>query len=192
MEEVLSEVFAQCWAKLLYGSLFVENVYHTGVIGTQFNNEVSLRTVVLRTVDPDKKEIIFYTDHRSPKIGHLSNYPQLSWLFYDPNEKVQIKLLGNVIIHHLDELSNVHWGKVGQKGRRAYQAIPAPSTSVSEPADGLAYLNQNSHHEDGYQNFAVILTEVNYIEWLSLKDTGHRRAQFRLVDNNWQGQWLIP
>lgn len=192
MEDTLSEVFTQCWTRLLYGSVITDNAFRTGVLGLQYNNEVSLRTVVLRAIEPDEKQVVFYTDSRSAKMEQLKNNAQASWLFYDAVEKVQVRLSGEVAIHQNDEFAQYHWSKVHGSGRKAYMAIPGPSTDVEQPADGLAYINEDTDMESGYQNFAVIATKANFIEWLSLKDSGHRRAQFRLIDGNWKGQWLIP
>jgi pyridoxamine 5'-phosphate oxidase len=169
-----------------------DNAYHTGVVGLQHNNEVSLRTVVLRTIDPDEKEVVFYTDNRSAKMEDIASNPNLSWLFYDSKEKVQLKLSGEAIVHHDNPTAQHHWEKVHAAGKSSYMAIPAPSTAVDHPVDGLEHLTDNSTADEGYANFAAIVTRVNFIEWLSLKDTGHRRAQFRLIDNSWKGQWLIP
>lgn len=192
MEDNINEVFTICWGKLLYGSLITSNAYHTGVVGTQLNGTVNLRTVVLRAVKPDEKQVIFYTDIRSAKMNDLKINPELSWLFYDGEDKTQVRAAGNAIIHHQDELAAEHWGKVGENGRKSYMAIPGPSTGIDHPADGLEHLKEDNTADDGYNNFAVIITRVNYIEWLSLKDSGHRRAEFRLIDNSWKGQWLTP
>ena len=192
MEDNINEVFTICWGKLLYGSLITSNAYHTGVVGTQLNGRVNLRTVVLRAVDPDEKQVIFYTDIRSAKMEALKANAEMSWLFYDAEDKTQVALAGNAVIHHQDAFALQHWGKVGENGRKAYMAIPAPSTGIDHPGDGLEYSKNGITDEDGYKNFAVITTEVNYIDWLSLKEGGHRRAEFRLINNSWKGQWLVP
>jgi len=192
LEDTLSEIFTQCWGKLLYGSFIADNPFHTGIVGTQNGSETSLRTVVLRYTDPDEKQVVFYTDMRSAKIAELKINPNISLLFYDQVEKVQVKLSGIGILHHLDNFSQQHWEKVHTNGRTAYMAIPGPSTAISEPTDGLDYLKDGNITEDGYKNFAAVITQVNFIEWVSLKTAGHRRAQYRLINDSWKGQWLIP
>lgn len=193
LEDTLSELFTQCWGKLLYGSFIADNPFHTGVVGTQNGNEVSLRTVVLRSTDPDEKQLVFYTDFRSAKMTELKSNSNISWLFYDPVEKVQVKISGEAIVHHQDEVSLQHWENVHARGRTAYMSVPGPSTGISEPVDGLEYLNDSDAiNENGYTNFTVVITQANFIEWLRLKSSGHRRAQYRLIDGNWKGQWLIP
>ncbi|EHQ28502.1 pyridoxamine 5'-phosphate oxidase family protein [Mucilaginibacter paludis] len=192
MEDTLSEVFTQCWGKLLYGSLINDNAFHTGVLGTQGEGSIGMRTVVLRAVKPDEKQLVFYTDKRSSKMTDLTAVPFANWLFYDGSERVQVKLLGNTIIHHMDEVSQSHWQKVNGDARKLYMAVPAPSTSTDYPTDGLEHLNSGSNTEDAYLNFAVVITTVDFIEWLSLKKDGHRRAQFKLIDGSWKGQWIIP
>lgn len=192
MEDTLSEIFTDCWARLLYGSIMADHAFHTAVVGTQLDTDVNLRTVVLRSIEPDKKQVLFYTDNRSAKMEEINGNPKVSWLFYDQKEGVQIRLSGDAGIHHGDELAAYHWGKVHESGKKSYLAIPGPSTGINEPGDGLEYLNSDTDLEAGYENFAVIVTDVNFIEWLSLKSSGHRRAQFKLVADNWKGQWLIP
>lgn len=192
MEDTLSEVFTQCWGKLLYGSLASNHAFHTGVIGNQQGVSVNMRTVVLRTVDPEEKLLLFYTDQRSAKMRDFSINPLASWLFYDSSERVQVRLSGEVDIHHMDETTENHWQKVSKEARKLYMAVPGPSASSDHPADGLEHLNGDTNTEEGYPHFAVVVTRVNHIEWLSLKEGGHRRAEFRLMDNGWKGQWLIP
>ncbi|RKR85522.1 pyridoxine/pyridoxamine 5'-phosphate oxidase [Mucilaginibacter gracilis] len=193
MEDTLSEAFTQCWAKLLYGSIMADNALHTGTVGTLGTNGINLRTVVLRAIDPDKKQVIFYTDKRSAKMADIAEHPQLSWLFYDAAEKIQIRLSGQAVVHHNDDIALYHWENVSKAGRKSYMAIPAPSTGIANASNGLEYLAGNDVYTvTGYHNYAVIITCVNFIEWLSLKPTGHRRAQFKFTDDSWKGQWLVP
>jgi len=192
LEDTLSEIFTDCWGGLMYGSFMADHAFHIGTIGTQNQSEINLRTVVLRSVEPDNKEIIFYTDIRSAKMDDLKFNPNVSWLFYDHKQGLQLRVSGDAVIHHDDDIAASHWGKVHSGGKKSYMAKPAPSTTVDKPADGLEYLSENSDLESGYKNFAVIITQVNFIEWLSLKSSGHRRAQFKLIDGSWKGAWLIP
>lgn len=193
MEDNLSEVFTASWGKLLFGSMIAEHPYHTGVVASQGNSTINLRTVILRAVDPDNKQLVFYTDIRSAKITDIQNSPNLSWLFYDSTECIQVRVSGAAIIHHMDTVTQEHWERLRNESRKSYMAIPGPSAGIEHDTDGLEHLDEdNMDWEAGYINFAVIVTTVSFVEWLRLSKTGNRRAEFRLINDGWKGQWLIP
>ena len=65
-----------------------------------------------------------------------------------------------------------------------------PTSGLTENINNLKYSVKES--ETGYQNFCVIKTFVQSIEWLYLAAKGHRRAHFVIKNNSLEKKWLIP
>ena len=65
--------------------------------------------------------------------------------------------------------------------RKCYLAKYSPGTESDIPTSGLTDKVENLGYsiedsESGYENFCVIETKINTIEWLYLAANGHRRA----------------
>lgn len=157
---------------------------------------INAYTVVLRGAVASAGNIIIYTDYRSPKVDQLRLNNKVTVVAYSEEEKLQLILKGEAIVHYQDDVSERYWKESGYKGRRSYLAQPAPSTPVDKAADGLAYLNQKEFEEQdpaGYENFAVISIKADFMEYLQLNREGNRRAKFTRNENEeWEGAWLIP
>jgi pyridoxamine 5'-phosphate oxidase len=193
LDTLLQQVVNECLNKLLLAAHNVSHPFRTGIVASAGATGVNIRTVILREADIANHTIYFYTDIRSAKVADLRLNDNISWLFYDAEEKVQVRLSGHAKIHHQDEVTKQCWQKVSPAGRSSYSAMPGPSTIVDMPTDGLTHLNDAGENADiGFENFAVVHTKITRLEWLHLNSDGHRRAAFNLVNGKWQGNWLIP
>ncbi len=193
----LEEILADCWHRLVNGEKSAKHPFHCPTLGTLHNNEVELRTVVLRKAIPSDRTLIFYTDNRSPKINQIKENNKISWLFYDEKSRIQIRIKAKATIHHLDDIALSAWKNSRLESRKCYLVIPAPSTFIDLPDDGLPKnLDVENLTEEiianGYQNFAVVKTEITIIDWLILNHTGHRRAQFIYEGNEIKKEWMLP
>jgi len=195
MSPQLKKIFSDSWSKLAtVGEQ--DRALRNMMVCNYAADGMNAYTVVLREANTEGYELIFYTDHRSPKVEQMKLDRRVTVVMYNDVEKLQLTFKGKALIYYQDELSHRHWLKSGYKGRRSYLAQPAPSTPINEPDDGLAHL-QGKDFEDadltGYENFAVVSVKVNYLEYLQLNREGNRRANFNLVEgSDWQGSWLIP
>ena len=148
---------------------------------------------------PTEKQIWLHTDIRAAKIEQIKNNPSVSWLFYDAKKRIQIRLKATAIIHLNDEISQIQWSKTPTKSRRSYITLAAPGSQHDEPTSGLdpAFEARDPTIEEseiGQPNFAVVITQIESLEWLFLHHSGHRRAFFQY---NTEGvllnsTWLIP
>ena len=153
------------------------------------------RIVVLRKSDQSNNLIQFHSDIRSDKIPKLKNNKKASMLFYDKEEKIQIRLKVECIINHENEITKESWSKTGHISRKCYLVDNGPGTESPAPTSGLKPELDNfeftiEQSEEGYKNFTVIQCKIKTIEWLYLAAKGHRRARFEL-DNN-KEYWLVP
>ena len=153
------------------------------------------RIVVLRKSDQSNNLIQFHSDIRSDKIAKLKNNNNASMLFYDKEEKIQVRLKVECIINHNNEITKESWSKTGHMSRKCYLVDNGPGTESSTPTSGLKSELDNfeftmKQSEEGYKNFTVIQCKIKSIEWLYLAAKGHRRARFDLINN--KESWLVP
>ena len=116
-------------------------------------------------------------------------------LFYDKEEKIQVRLKVDCTINHENSTSKESWLKTGHISRKCYLVDNGPGTKSDIPTSGLKPELDNfeftmEQSEVGYKNFTVIQCKVKCIEWLYLAAKGHRRAKFDLENN--KDTWLIP
>ena len=153
------------------------------------------RIVVLRKSDKSNNLVQFHSDIRSDKINKLKNNKNASMLFYDKEEKIQVRLKVECTINHDNEITKESWKKTGHISRKCYLVDNGPGTESPTPTSGLKPELDNfdftkEQSEKGYKNFTVIQCKIKSIEWLYLAAKGHRRARFE-VDNN-KEYWLVP
>ena len=153
------------------------------------------RIVVLRKSDQSNNLLQFHSDIRSDKIPKLKNNNNASMLFYDKEEKIQIRLKVECTINHNNEITKESWKNTGHISRKCYLVHNGPGTESPTPTSGLKPELDNfeftmEQSEEGYKNFTVIQCKIKSIEWLYLAAKGHRRARFEL-DNN-KEYWLVP
>lgn len=147
------------------------------------DNEVELRTVVLRQITDDFK-LRIYTDSRSKKVAQLLQNPKASLLFYHPKKLLQLKVTGTAsIITDPVELQRYYSG-VQPASKKDYTTTQAPGADISNP-DAIAYL-ENTHY------FTIIEIAPTALEFLQLKRPNHIRVGFTLQDGTWNGQFLNP
>ena len=163
------------------------------VCGNQ--NDFDGRIVVLRKSDQANNLLQFHSDIRSDKIPKLKNNKIASMLFYDKEEKIQVRIKVECLINHNNEITKESWSKTGHISRKCYLVDNGPGTESTNPTSGLKPELDNfdftmEQSEEGYKNFSVIQCKIKSIEWLYLASKGHRRARFEL-DNN-KECWLVP
>lgn len=195
--EQMEQLLQQCWAYLEEGADSARSPFHTAVLGTVGDGAPSLRTVVLRTADRTAGRVLCHTDARSAKVRHIGDDAPVTWLLYDPERKVQLRLAGRARAHIDDALAEQRWQDSGVGSRRCYLVEPGPGTVLESPGSTLPETLQDrrpapGETAPGRRNFAVVSTAVEIIDWLHLTADGHRRARFRRTDGRWEGDWVGP
>ena len=153
------------------------------------------RIVVLRKSDQKNSLVQFHSDIRSDKIEKLKKNPNAAMLFYDKEEKIQVRLKVECTVNHNNDITKESWSKTQHISRKCYLVDNGPGTESGIPTSGLKPELDNfeftmEQSEEGYKNFTVIQCKIKTIEWLYLAAKGHRRARFE-VDNN-KEYWLVP
>jgi len=187
-----------CWQMLFDAVKDRNHPMHTVVIGTAAGALAQMRTVVLRRVDTDTRKVYFHTDIRSAKIGQIRASGLLSWLAYDPSRRSQIRLSGPTILHHGDELARLHWSGTAHFSRRCYLLPEGPGqplmqdvATTDERLSNFSYTREES--ETGFEQFVVVETAVDAMEWYYTYSRGNRRALFSYQDGQLvDATWLTP
>ena len=158
-------------------------------------NDVDGRIVVLRKSDRENKLLQFHTDLRSPKINILKKNKEASLVFYDKDEKIQLRVKVECEINNQNSITKESWEKTQHISRRCYLTDNPPGTTSNNPTSGMIsqledfdYTMEQS--EEGYKNFTVIKCKIKSIEWLYLAAKGHRRIKFDLEND--KSDWLVP
>jgi 3-hydroxyisobutyrate dehydrogenase len=153
------------------------------------------RIVVLRKSDQLNNTVQFHSDIRSDKIEKLKKNPKAAMLFYDKDEKIQVRLKIECVVNHNNEITKESWSKTQHISRKCYLVDNGPGSESESPTSGLKPELDNfdftmEQSEEGYKNFTVIQCKIRSIEWLYLAAKGHRRARFDL--ENRKDTWLVP
>ncbi|MCY7348052.1 MAG: pyridoxamine 5'-phosphate oxidase family protein [Pyrinomonadaceae bacterium] len=195
-EELLSKIFAM----LTRGTADRKSPLHTPTVATKgADGSPQVRVVVFRKFLTAERSLIFHTDLRSPKITELRADSRVSWLFYDPSEKIQFRIKSEATIHadENDALKLKQWQATRAFGRRCYMG-EAPSRIAFEATSGMPAEIENreptiEESEIGFPNFAVIAAKITSIDCLELYASGHRRSFFAWNQNDeLKTDWLTP
>ena len=191
----LSSLEKDCWQRLITGAQKSRHPFHTPSVASFTKEGISLRTVVLRKAIIESRELRFHTDIRSPKWEEFSLNPTTSALFYDANERIQLRIKGQAVLHVDNEITEKAWEKTTLSSRRCYLTEFSPSSLTDQPTSGLAEALEQENFsmeesESGYQNFGIVSIKVQSIDWLWLNHAGHRRAYFDYEAAKFQ--WMIP
>ena len=193
----LDELPSLIWQSLERGCKELDHPFRTPVFGTADEWAASLRTVVLRGVDPSRRLLTCHTDFRSQKIRHLWRNPQAQWLFYDARSKIQLRASGLCSLHHGDDVARKAWLNTPLASRANYCSLLPPGEMISN-ADAAYTPGWKASEptvqqaEAGWPNFAVIVTTVDSFDWLQLRIEGHRRAGFTWTGERLVANWIAP
>ncbi|MBU3714272.1 MAG: hypothetical protein FGM46_04915 [Ferruginibacter sp.] len=172
-----------CWKLLSYGAGDRRSAMRNVVVGNAVDGKSFMQTVTLRRVEVADRKVFFHTDIRSEKLNAIQQSGHLSWLAHDPTNRSQIRLFGETAIHHRDALCAEHWAKTKHPSRRCYLSPEGPGTRIEGVAssenkylENFAYTMEES--EAGFENFVVVETCVEWMDWYYTHSKGNRRAEF--------------
>ena len=193
--ENLEEIQKKLWSMLDDAVINRSSPFRIPVFICADQNDIDGRIVVLRKSDKENNVLQFHTDLRSPKVNILKKNNNASLVFYDKEEKIQLRVKVTCKINNKNSIAEESWKKTQHISRRCYLTDSGPGSISDGPTSGMIskledfdYTMEQS--EKGYENFTVIKCKIKSIEWLYLAAKGHRRARFE-VDNN-KEYWLVP
>ena len=193
----LEDVLTSSWRMLHQGVRNARHPFHKPTLATMDRDKPQVRTVILRGFLERDRELICDCDARSPKVSQIQKNPNVSLLFYHPQEWMQLRLSGTASIHTDDEAAEARWEKVPLRNRINYCAEIPPGSPTDRPTSGLPDFLRNKaskliEHQQARRNFATIVCRFYQVDWLLLKLTGHMRARFHWENNRMNASWVIP
>ena len=193
--ENFEEIQDKLWSMLDDAVVNRSSPFRIPVFICTHQNDIDGRIVVLRKSDRSKNILQFHTDLRSPKVDVLEKNNNASLVFYDKEEKIQLRVKVICEINNKNSVTAEAWKKTQHISRRCYLTDNAPGSISKSPTSGMIskledfdYTMEQS--ETGYKNFTVIKCKIKSIEWLYLAAKGHRRAIFDV--ENKKHNWLVP
>ena len=172
--------------------------FHTPIFtNTNTNNIGDSRIIVLRNFDAKNCIINFHTDFRSPKVVNILQNINSSFLFYDPNLKIQLRIKATSNVNNQNDTTRIMWDKTSLMSRKCYLTEKVPSSVTNYPEDGIDLSLKGkeptkAESEKGYKNFTVIENKIVEIDWLYLDASGHRRLNIKLNNKKPSFDWVIP
>lgn len=166
---------------------------HTPVVVT---GDGDARVMVLRAFDPDAMTLRFHTDARAPKVAVVERDPSVTMLGYDKPGKIQLRVRGRGRIERDSDEADAAWAASDNFARRCYLAPHPPSSAHDAPLSNLppdleGEEPDDARLEDGEarDNFAILVIEIDELDWFTLSHEGHRRALWR---REGAMTWLAP
>ena len=157
---------------------------HFAILGT-INKEIpEMRYVVWRNFDVEHLSGQIYTDVRSDKIRHLLANSCAQLLFYDPEEKCQIRVNVEIKVHNQTKQTTDIYKTLGG-GFEAYNTLQAPGTACNS-FENASEMKPEYKSED----FAVLETKFLSMEVLELSAPQHIRFEYNFVNKKFG--WLVP
>ena len=183
----LPEIEAACWRELARAALDRHHEWRTPVLATTDAGQPDARTVVLREVQPELRQLAIYSDSRAAKRQQLQAQPQAVLVLWSKRLNWQLRLRVQVEVHTTGLAASSRWATLrASPAARDYLAPLAPGALL--PAHGEADPPVGGSATERREHFAVLLATVQTMDWLELHRQGHRRAAFDA-----QGaRWLVP
>ena len=100
-------------------------------------DEVDCRIVVLRKSDRANNLLQFHTDLRSPKVDILKKNKNASLVFYDKEEKIQLRVKVECEVNNQNSTTEESWKKTQHISRRCYLTDSPPGTASDNPTSGM-------------------------------------------------------
>ena len=193
--EDLGEIQNKYWSMLDDAVTNRSSPFRIPVFICTHQDEIDGRIVVLRKSNRENNLLQFHTDFRSTKVEIIKKNNKASLLFYDKEEKIQLRIKVDCIVNNQNSITEESWKNTQHISRRCYLTDSPPGTSSNNPTSGMISKLEDFDYtmdqsEEGYKNFTVIQCKIKSIEWLYLAAKGHRRAKFDLKNN--KDTWLVP
>ena len=184
-DETLPQLLQKLKSQLAAAIANPAHAWRFASLATGVPGSLGLRYVVLRAMENDLR-LFFYTDIRTNKVMQIGLNAEVAVLFYDPEQRVQLRMNGEARCHHQNETSQKHWEHVEARSAKSYASIEKPGGAIAQPEAAHEWLEPI---DDRY--FAVIEVVPFRLDLLQLAGLEHLRACFK-KEEDWQGQWVAP
>lgn len=186
IDDSLESVFDKVKKKLKTASESSSHPFRFLTLATSSEEGPHARYVVLRGIDDDMV-CYFFSDSRASKVGQIVQEGKAALLFYNAEERIQIRINGIARQVIESKLIADFWQNINEEGKKAYTSKVAPGEEIESPEMGHTW-----HDPFEHQYFAVIKVIPQFIDVLQLNGSQHIRAQFKRKGDDWEKQWVSP
>ncbi|MGM9488965.1 pyridoxamine 5'-phosphate oxidase [Ideonella sp. YS5] len=177
MPSELASIHERIWAELQRAAAERGHPWRTPVLATAAGKAgCDARIIVLREIYPEVRELVFFTDARSPKVGQIGHHPQALMVAWSPELGWQLRMAARLEISTSGLAVSSRWARL--KMTPAAQDYLSPLPPGSPLAHPMPERGSREH-------FAVVTARVERIDWLDLAVAGQRRALFDAAGARW-------
>jgi hypothetical protein len=174
--ESLPLIESAVWQQLVAAASDRLHGWRTMALATVREGEPEVRTVVLREADAASRQLVFFTDSRSPKVVQLQAQPRATLLLWSPPLSWQLRLRVHCAVQTDGLGISSRWARLKlSPAAQDYLSPLVPGTPVERWE-----LDRASR-----EHFAVVQATVIAMDWLELHADGHRRARFDAGGATW-------
>lgn len=188
----LSEILAAIWLKLSDAVRLPSAAWRLPVLGTVSDDGPDLRTVVLRDLDADTWTLTCYTDSRSTKVRQLTANPRVSWLFYCPDERIQLRAYGVASIATSGPEVATAWESVPAFSRQNYLTDEPPGKTADSRVVVGSLNGDADDFTAGISNFAILSCALSELVWLNVDGQKQVSAVFKQTADGVTSAWRVP
>jgi pyridoxamine 5'-phosphate oxidase len=180
--ESLHLIESACWREIERAAREREHAWRTMALATVRHAatdgaaSADARIVILREASSSERELIFFTDDRSPKLAQLRRHPQGTLVLWSARLGWQLRLRVRLAAEEDGLQVSSRWARL--------KLTPSAQDYLSPEAPGTPLL-QPSTERAARDYFAVIRAQVQAMDWLELHADGHRRAIFDAQGARW-------
>jgi hypothetical protein len=174
--ESLRLIELSCWQQLERAAAQRDHPWRTMAMATTDGQIADVRSVILREVDAATRTLMFYTDVRSAKVEQLTSHPVGTVLAWSTELGWQLRLRCRFEIDHGGLAASSRWARL--------KLTPAAQDYLSPLAPG-SMISSFDAPRAPRECFALILAQVEAVDWLELHADGHRRAAFDVRGSRW-------
>jgi pyridoxamine 5'-phosphate oxidase len=175
--EGLPAIEAAIWQHLEQAASDRQHAWRAMALATVGNGRAQARIVLLREAHERERELLCFTDARSAKVEQLRAQPLGTLLLWSAALGWQLRLSVRLEVATSGLRVSSHWARIKQTpAAQDYLAPLPPGSALSAPPRPEL---TSRHH------FALISARVDEIDWLELRDQGHRRARFGADGARW-------
>jgi len=152
------------------------HAWRVGVLATRDGEEADARSVVLRELDLEKRELLIYADARSAKLAQIAAHPQGMLVLWSEELGWQLRLQVQL---------SVATSGLGVSSRWAQIKLTPAAHDYLSPLPPGSPLARPTPERGSREHFAVMTALVQSVDWTELHADGHRRARFDAAGQRW-------
>ena len=181
--ERLQDIESAVWRELARAVKGPGHAWRVAVLATRDAEGADARSVVLRELDVEARQLLIYTDARSPKLGQLAAHPSGTLVLWSSELGWQLRLSVTLEAETSGLRLSSRWAllKLTPAAQDYLSPLP-PGSHLDAPAGAPV------PERDSREHFALITASVTAVDWLELHAKGHRRARFDASG----AVWLTP